>query len=377
MNWSERYKKQLDSLQTTDNFKDELVNLPKQAKTNTNQQTIKKTGNVSFFTKLKRDWKPLALAGVACIAIGMFATDAINFNMGSDFYSNITSLDYTSDAAYPEMTTEGSYDMDDGVSYDMEESEIDYATSDSAGTGMENNALTTENTRSTDANTQKKIIYTASMDIETTTYSETLAALEKAIAEVGGYTEYSEAYNHNDEHHTYIQYRVPAENYNNFLELANGAGIVTYKTESSQDVTSEYIDINARIETLSAQHDRLLALQAAAENLTDLLEIESKISEVQYQLENYQGQMNYLVDQVDYCTVNVGVYEVIEYTPQPPETLIEKISRAFFDGIENFGYSLANLLIWLISNLIWFAVIAVVILITLRVIKKRKNKNAE
>lgn len=82
-----------------------------------------------------------------------------------------------------------------------------------------------------------------------------------------------------------------------------------------QDVTTQYMDIEARLSNLTAQRTRLQELQASAENLADLLEIESSLSDVQYQIESWQSQLDWYSQQVSCSTVYLSLDEVKEYTP--------------------------------------------------------------
>ena len=84
--------------------------------------------------------------------------------------------------------------------------------------------------------------------------------------------------------YTYYTARIPAENYRSFLTAAGEAGNVTSLNESAQDITAEYVDVEARLKALNDQRDRLNALADKAETTADLLEIESQLSDVQYQL---------------------------------------------------------------------------------------------
>ena len=120
----------------------------------------------------------------------------------------------------------------------------------------------------------RKIVYNASVRMETTDYDTTRAALQEAVTA-----------------------RIPAENYRSFLTAAGEAGNVTSLNESAQDITAEYVDVEARLKALNDQRDRLNALADKAETTADLLEIESQLSDVQYQLESYTGQMRLMDNQ--------------------------------------------------------------------------------
>ena len=86
-------------------------------------------------------------------------------------------------------------------------------------------------------------------------------------------------------------------------------------SESAENITSSYIDVQARLSALEAQRDRLNALADQAETTADLLEIESQLSDVQYQLENYTRQLRSMDQQVSYSTVDIYLREVATLTP--------------------------------------------------------------
>ncbi len=221
--------------------------------------------------------------------------------------------------------------------------------------------------------TARKIIYTANLTLESTEYDNTLAALQQALAEAGGYVESSENLNYGtDRRRVYYTLRVPAANYQSFLTAAGGAGSLTEKSEDSQDITAEYVDVAARIDTLEQQRDRLLQLSAQAESLTDLLEIEEKLTSVQYQLESYQRQMAAYDDRVNYCTVNVSVYEVTVYTPVQP-TLGEQLSNAVTGGFADFADFMFELTLWALNRLPWLIVLAAAALVG-RMVWRRQRR---
>lgn len=205
--------------------------------------------------------------------------------------------------------------------------------------------------------TERKIIYTARLYLESKTYEETRAALEAAVKEVGGYIEACDEYSYADDARSVtLTLRIPASEYQNFLSAAEGAGNLRSKSEQAEDITSQYIDVAARIANLEAQRTRLQELQAQAETLSDLLEIESKLSDVQYQLESWQSQMTWYNDQVDYCTVTVELAEVKEYTPVR-EGFGERLTGALGDGWTAFVEGVQDAAVWLAYN--WPVVLVV------------------
>lgn len=222
----------------------------------------------------------------------------------------------------------------------------------------------------------RKIIYNATLWLETKQFDQASADLLEAASQAGAYVQSSESSGSAEQGDRSVYYtlRVPAENYSEFLNAAAQAANLIRRSESSQDVTAEYVDLEARLASLEQQRQRLDELAAQAESLEDLLAIESQRSEVQYQIESYTGQMNVLQDQISYSTVDVYLDEVTELTPQSP-SFISRVGSAFrgsWNGFVSVVQELVIGLIYLLPFLVVAAVvIALVVLLARRAAKKR------
>ena len=140
--------------------------------------------------------------------------------------------------------------------------------------------------------------------------------------------------------------RIPADSYRAFLEAVSGAANVLSVSESAEDITSEYIDVEARIASLENQRSRLNELADTAETTADLLEIESQLSDVQYQLESYTRQRSWMDDQVQYSTVDIRLSEVKTLTPETPVGFAEEAGRAFLDRLGSVSACSSRALCW-------------------------------
>ena len=215
----------------------------------------------------------------------------------------------------------------------------------------------------------EKIIYTAEIALETKDYDAARAALEQALAAAGGWMESSNEYSYDNARSLSMTLRVPADNYDSFLAAAGQTASLVRRSEHADDVTAAYTDAAGRIANLEGQRDRLRELQASAESLSDLLDIEAQLSDVQYQLESWQAQLDWYDDQVASCTVTVRLQEVETYTPTG-ETFLERLGAAFAEGWQNFVRALAAVAVvlagWWPVVLIAAAVIAAVAVIRIR-----------
>ena len=259
------------------------------------------------------------------------------------------------------------------ASYDMAiESAAEYAAG--AVVAEENGAIQSSLTPQT--GTERKIVYTASMRMESTRFDDARAALLAAVEDCGGYLESTDQSGSAKEGSRWVYYtvRVPAVKYTAFLEQAGQAGSVLNLNESAQDITLEYVDVQARLESLESKKARLEALADKAETTADLLEIENQLTEVQYQLESYTRQMKVMDNQVDYCTVDISLREVATLTPTGV-SFGERIADAFTGGWTAFAAFVQDAVVAIIYNLpllIIFGILAAVLVPVLR--KRRQNK---
>ena len=204
---------------------------------------------------------------------------------------------------------------------------------DQAAVLSENDAAAAEDRQ---ASTSPKIIYTANLTLESKDYDTARAALDAALNDAGGYLESSSEYSDvGSSRSVNLTFRVPEENYQSFLDAVAQAGNVTYKSQQADDVTTQYMDVETRLANLEAQRTRLQELQAQADNLSDLLQIES-----------WQSQLDWYSNQVQQCTVYVNLNEVQNYTPTD-ESFLGSVGAAFAQGWSNFVNGLQQLAVWL------------------------------
>lgn len=213
-------------------------------------------------------------------------------------------------------------------------------------------------------NADRKIIYTTQLNVETRDFDSSHSLLRQAASDLGGYLESSTTYGsaENGNRSASDAYRIPAEHYQEFLNAVGDVGSITYRSEQTEDITSQYVDVQARLDSLNAQRTRLEELRAQADNLEDLLTIESQLSDVQYQIESYTAQQKLYDNQVNYCTLDVDLSEVNAYTPA--NTFASRLSAAFgnsFSSFISFWQDLAILLIYALPYLIVFAVLAILL----------------
>jgi hypothetical protein len=103
--------------------------------------------------------------------------------------------------------------------------------------------------------------------------------------------------------------RVPARAYADAMERLSDLGRVEARRESGQDVSQEYVDLESRARHLEAVERQLLELLDRANSVASALAVQSKLNEVQLDLEQTRGRLRFLDDQVTYATISLALYE--------------------------------------------------------------------
>ena len=166
--------------------------------------------------------------------------------------------------------------------------------------------------------------------------------------------------------------RVPQDNYASFLEAAAQAGNLVDKSEQVQDVTTQYMDIEARLSNLTAQRTRLQELQANAENLSDLLEIESSLSDVQYQIEKLAVAAG-LVQPAGVLLHGLPLAGRGEGIHPTEETYLSQLSSALRNGWTGFVSGIQQLTVWVVGVWPVLVVLAAAALVV-HLVRRRTRK---
>lgn len=228
----------------------------------------------------------------------------------------------------------------------------------------------------------RKWIVTVDLTAETDDLDALRAALDAKIAAFNGYVENQNIYNGS----TYqsgrryrsasLTIRIPAGQVDAFLQDMGGIANIVRQNKSIEDVTLNYVATESRLNALQTEEARLLELLSQAETMSDLLEIEQRLAEVRYELENYASQKRLYDNQIDYATVYLSIEEVQEYTPVEEPTLWERISKGFKDNLEGVGDDLLDVLVWLIVSIPYLVVLAVVVVIVVLIVKRIRRRRA-
>ena len=221
----------------------------------------------------------------------------------------------------------------------------------------------------------EKIIRSASFTLKTTHYDEDLQRLQDLAQEKGGRVEYlssSGDASSGQTRYASLTLRIPAGELDGFLSGVQGIGDITAMTQEMQDVSDSYYDTQTRLNTQRAKLERLQAMMSAAEDVSDLIEIESAIADAQYYIDRYTSQLKSYDSKVDYSTVRATVREV-RVTELVQVTLGQRLLTGLQDSLAAGAEFLEDMLIFVVSALPWLAGIGIVAFIVVKIVKKHKK----
>lgn len=257
-------------------------------------------------------------------------------------------------------------------------------------TGTDTNS---EDTNSTGTSLQDgdKIIYSGSVDLQTLDYSGTVGQIRKNTGDMGGFIESESEYNQNYNWYrddspaglmsTTLVIRIPAEKFDTFMSSLEDLGQIMQKNSSAQNITKTYNDNETTIQVLNAEKERLADMMDKAETIQDMIAIEQRLSEVETQLNQANTTKSGMDMDIEYSTITVTVEEVsaLSDIENPKDSFGSRIARAFGRSWTGFISFLQNFLLFLIRALPFLILLALLIFITVKIIRHRrkvqKNKN--
>ncbi len=238
----------------------------------------------------------------------------------------------------------------------------------------------------------EKIIYSGYQSIETTEFDKALAALDARVKEVGGFIEASDVNGRTQyredgttalvDRYAHYVIRVPCARFEEFMRRSGEIGNVLSSNTSAQNITSQFTDTEARRDSLRVQEERLLAMMEKTDDMESLITLESRLSEVRYEIESLERQLIDWQNRVDYSGVTVELREVAVYTPVEPvtRTFGERLGSAFADGWRSFVRFVQGALIVLarvLPTLVLLAVLALAVVLLVRLLRRRRKGRQE
>lgn len=225
----------------------------------------------------------------------------------------------------------------------------------------------------------RMIVRRGSMNIEIENFDESEKNIMDETGRQNGYiTNSSSSVNTSGKKQGVIEARIPSQNFDTFISNISISGKVMSLNVTGNDITEEYIDIEARHKTQKALEERLIKLlEEKTANLTDVVEVEQKLADVRAQTESMEGRMRYLKNQLDFSTLSISLFEPSLLQTSSGGGFFYEISEAFKEGLNGFTDVLTGLIRFMIafSPVLIFGLL--IFILIRRFVSKRKNKKQE
>ena len=232
--------------------------------------------------------------------------------------------------------------------------------------------------------TDRKLIRTITIDAETKDLDALLTDLDAQLAALGGYVQTKQVRGNINSGRRYasMTLRIPADKLDQFVKHVSGATNILSSGETTEDVTLKYIATESRIAALEAEEARVMELIAKAQNLNELLTLESTLSNIRQELEQVKSQLKLYENLGDYGTIHLSITEEKEYTVVEEEepTVWQRISTGFVKSLKGVGNIFTELFVFFVVASPYLAVpvaVAVIVLVCLRISKKKAQKQQQ
>lgn len=207
---------------------------------------------------------------------------------------------------------------------------------------------------------EQKIIQTSYLRFETQNLDKTYQQIVRFVKQNNGFIQNDNSNKSGNQISRNLEIRIPIANFQKTIDsISSHVSFFDSKNISARDVTEEYIDLEARLNTKQTLEKRYLELLSKAANVKDMLEIERELSNIREEIESKQGRIKYLQDQVSLSTLNVEFYKI---TTETGVTLSygSKMWNAIKSGFNGLSLFFLGLLhIWpfiLISIVVFFLI---------------------
>ncbi|WP_024347312.1 DUF4349 domain-containing protein [Lacrimispora indolis] len=229
----------------------------------------------------------------------------------------------------------------------------------------------------------RKLIRNISMNVETDAFDTLVSSLQTKITQLDGYVEQSDMSGSRLDsggkpipRFANMTIRIPVNQIDSFISTVENNGNVTDKSESTQDVTLQYSDLESKKKSLEIEQEKLWEFLEKAESVDTVITLQQRLSEIRYQMESMESQLRLYDNQVDYSTVHLTIREVTIFTPVAAESALTRISRGFTNNFQALKTMMTNSLIGVIISIpFWLPIVLVAGIVSYFLRKGRKKKN--
>ncbi|MHB8070904.1 MAG: DUF4349 domain-containing protein [Candidatus Cryosericum sp.] len=219
----------------------------------------------------------------------------------------------------------------------------------------------------------RKIIFTSDLTIDVSDAEQSLKNAETLAMKYGGFVAQSSLQRSDTQVKATAVLRVPAAKVSQVTDELAALGTVTGRSSGSEDVTSTYIDVQARLKVLRAEEEQLVAFLKKATTIKDMLAVQEQLRTVRTEIEQYEGQQRYMDNATSLASISVQLVQTTAAFVTP-----KGFGSAFAQSLARFGQGLRAFWTWLGGSLVFLVFYGLLALglcmLVLRVIHRRGRR---
>ena len=313
------------------------------------------------------------------LAIFLLVTSLLLAGCGSGGTSNSISQNASSDYDRPQAVSEDYYGLAGSYDYEMNSiaDESGYNSSDTGGTGAVN-AASLELSK-------EKLVYTTNITAETLEFEQSQTCLLETIEQYEGIVQSqnfsddtSLTYYEDDNYKRrtlILTARIPSAHFVNFTTAVGDIGYIRNSHSSVENISQRYYDTQTRLNSLTVQEERLLQMLQDADSVEEMIQVEARLSEVQYQIDSASTALQYMDTDVAFSTVTINLFEVHKYSNIPSHRL--NFGERLLSNLQSAGHSFLNVLEWLLTAFIYLFPYLIFIAAAIWLIHLRRKRKRE
>ena len=229
------------------------------------------------------------------------------------------------------------------------------------------------------AQVSPRLIRTGQISLSVQDYGPFEEGLQAWLSQAGGYVaDTSLSHSEGEVSWATLTVRVPSDRFESLVSWAEESVEVSSLQVNTQDVTAEWVDVQARIDNGKRAESRLqelLATQTAS--LADVLEVERELSRVRGEIESAEGRMRVLRDQVGYSTLTLSVQVTQPWEPTVAPGFLADASEVFEDSVHAMGQVGRGLALLAVAASPWLTPPALLLLALAAILRRRQRRSAQ
>lgn len=227
----------------------------------------------------------------------------------------------------------------------------------------------------------RKLVKYQYLTMETKEFDNLNSWIQEHVKSAGGYIENSSvsgtsASSISTRNASYV-IRIPADIMDTFITELQGEGTVTYRSENVEDVTLNYMDTESHITALKTEQETLLNMLSQSSDLETLLAIQDRLTDIRYQLENYESQLRLYDNDIEYSTITLDIREVDRETAVEGGSFGSQLKERLSSNFYSLGKGLQSFALWFLGALpFWLLLgaLAVITIVIIKLIRKKRTK---